>query len=155
MDIAIRRASLPDAATVAGFNIAMALETEHLHLDANRAQHGVESLLADPARGFYILAEVGGVIAGQLMITYEWSDWRNGNFWWIQSVYVKPDCRGQGVYRRLYEWILDQARREGNVCGIRLYVEKDNERAQQVYERMGMQRAPYQVFEVDFVLRRA
>ncbi|MBK5294595.1 MAG: GNAT family N-acetyltransferase [Acidobacteriia bacterium] len=155
MEIVIRRATLADAAIVAGFNTAMALETEHLHLDRHRTQLGVESLLAEPARGFYILAECGGVIAGQLMITYEWSDWRNGNFWWIQSVYVRPDCRGQGVYRQLYRWVLDQAREAGNVCGIRLYVEKDNQRAQQVYERMGMQRTPYQVFEVDFVLQRS
>ena len=88
------------------------------------------------------------------MITFEWSDWRNGNFWWIQSVYVAPEARGSGVYRRLYEHVREAAVEAGNVCGLRLYVERANRRAQEVYQRQGMRAAPYEMYEVDFVIGR-
>jgi ribosomal protein S18 acetylase RimI-like enzyme len=89
------------------------------------------------------------------MITYEWSDWRNGNFWWIQSVYVRPDARGRGVFRRLYQAVEEAARKSGESCGLRLYVEGENERAQRVYEGLGMKSTSYRFYEVDFVLQRS
>ena len=140
--------------TIARFNAAMALETEHLALDAPRLLEGVRRLVEDPSRGFYLVACEGARVVGQLMITYEWSDWRNGTFWWIQSVYVEPDYRGRGVFKALYGHIEGMARAAADVCGLRLYVEGENLRAQQVYERLGMRATPYQMFEVDFVLRR-
>ncbi len=154
-DLRIRRANTSDAATIAAFNAAMARETEHLELDPVRLLAGVEAVLADEAKGFYVVAESGtGRVVGQLMITFEWSDWRNGVFWWIQSVYVDQPARGAGVYKRLYEHIRSAATAAGNVCGLRLYVERDNSRAQEVYRRQGMQATAYQMFEVDFVIGR-
>ncbi|MGH9722083.1 MAG: GNAT family N-acetyltransferase [Bryobacteraceae bacterium] len=152
--VQIRRATLPDAGMIAEFNAAMALETEHLRLDASRLLAGVEGLLADPAKGFYLVAERDGQIAGQMMITFEWSDWRNGTFWWIQSVYVRTQFRGQGVFRALYDHIERLARKTDGICGLRLYVEQTNRRAQATYERSGMQRCDYKMYEVDFVIRR-
>ena len=114
----------------------------------------MKALLGDRSLGFYIVAESGGAMVGQLMITYEWSDWRNGTFWWIQSVYVRPEDRGRGVFRLLYDAALRMARASGGSCGLRLYVEGDNARAQQVYERMGMRATSYRLFENDFVMRR-
>ena len=154
-DLRIRRAISSDAPVIAAFNAAMARETEHLELDPIRLLTGVEAVLADPAKGFYTVAESGGgQVVGQLMITFEWSDWRNGNFWWIQSVYVDAPARGTGVYKRLYEHIRHAAAEAGNVCGLRLYVERDNTRAQEVYRRQGMQATAYRMFEVDFVIGR-
>lgn len=150
----IRRAEPGDAAVIARYNAAMALETEHLELDPARLLRGVEAVLADEAKGFYLVAENGGKLAGQMMITYEWSDWRNAVFWWIQSVYVEPGSRRQGVFRGLYRHALDQARSQVGVCGLRLYVETANEIARRTYEELGMNRAAYDMFEVDFVIRR-
>lgn len=100
------------------------------------------------------MAESAGRRAGQMMITYEWSDWRNGDFWWIQSVWVEPSFRGQGVFKALYAHV-EKLAREGGAVGLRLYVEKDNERAMGTYVRCGMKRTAYEMFEVDFVIRRA
>jgi GNAT superfamily N-acetyltransferase len=150
----IRAAEGSDAETIAKFNAAMARETEHLDLDPERLLNGVRALLCDPGKGFYLVACAGGEVIGQLMITYEWSDWRNGNFWWIQSVYVRPDWRGEGVFRRLYQEVERQARQLGGCCGLRLYVELDNTRAQQVYARLGMRETAYKIYESDFVLSR-
>ena len=130
----------------------MALETEHLSLDLDRLRDGVHGLFEQPGRGVYYIAEVNGRRAGQMMITYEWSDWRNGTFWWIQSVWVEPEFRGQGVFKALYGHVKNLAEASPGVCGLRLYVEKDNLRAQATYERVGMRRTVYQMFEVDFVL---
>jgi ribosomal protein S18 acetylase RimI-like enzyme len=154
LELRIRGALPEDAPVIAGFNAAMALETEHLTLDPVRLRAGVEAVLADAAKGFYFVAEEDGQVVGQLMITFEWSDWRNGNFWWIQSVYVQPETRGLGVYRRLYEHVRSAAADAGNVCGIRLYVERENKRAQEVYRRQGMRAAGYEMYEVDLVIRR-
>jgi len=154
MNPAIRHARLADAAVIAGFNAAMARETEHLELDPARLEAGVRAVLSDASKGFYVVAEAGGRIIGQAMITYEWSDWRNAAFWWIQSVYVDPEFRGQGVFRQLYEFLFEEARRAG-ACGVRLYVERQNARARGAYERLGMRRADYELYEVDFVIRRA
>ncbi|OQW30609.1 MAG: GCN5 family acetyltransferase [Nitrospira sp. SG-bin1] len=138
------------------FNTAMAMETERRRLDAVRLREGAIALLDSPQYGFYILAErQGGTRSepvGQLMVTYEWSDWRNGIFWWIQSVYVEPDRRGVGIFRAMYDHIHAKARAERRVCGIRLYVERENRRAQTVYQRVGLTPSVYTVFEQDFVL---
>jgi len=130
----------------------MALETENRRLELARVTAGVEALLADPAKGIYFVAERDGVLAGQLLITYEWSDWRNGNFWWIQSVYVAEAFRGSGIFRALFEHVHALAKARSDVCGLRLYVENENSRAQEVYRRLGMARTRYEMFEVDFVL---
>lgn len=152
--ITVRAARREDAEGIARCNIALARETEHFDLDFERTLQGVRAMFDDPSKGFYLLAESGGAVAGQLMITYEWSDWRNGVFWWIQSVYVAPEARGQGVYKALYADLLRRAGADGGVCGLRLYVEKENGRAQGVYERSGMRRTAYDLYEADFVLKR-
>ena len=164
MTLQIRRATLADAESIADHNAAMARETENVQLDPQRLRLGVDAVLNDPGKGFYTVAEaeapvvgqmvVGHQVVGQMMITFEWSDWRNGTFWWVQSVYVQPDYRRRGVYRRLYEHVLREAKSRSDVCGVRLYVDKGNRAAQQVYERLGMNRAQYAMYEVDFVLNR-
>ena len=154
MNIAICPARAADAAVIAAGNRAMAAETEGLELDPARVLDGVKAVMADAAKGFYTVAEAEGRVVGQMMITFEWSDWRNGTFWWIQSVYVQPDFRRQGVFRKLYHHILEQARADGGVCGVRLYVEGKNHGAQRTYERLGMRRTSYGVYEAGFVFGR-
>jgi ribosomal protein S18 acetylase RimI-like enzyme len=154
MPVRIRRAALPDAKIIANFNSAMAKETEHLTLDRKRLLRGVKVLLEDPSKGYYILAEVDGRIAGQLMITYEWSDWRAAMFWWIQSVYVEPEFRGTGIFSQLFRYVERGAQKKKSVCGIRLYVEHDNARAKRTYEHLGMKQANYGMYEIDFVIKR-
>ncbi len=154
MAISIRRGTASDAETIAGFNAAMALETEKLSLERPRMLEGVRAVLRDASKGFYLVAELRGRPVGQMMITYEWSDWRNGLFWWIQSVYVEPDQRRAGVYTSLHRYVVEEAQRGGDVCGIRLYVERENEIAQGVYRGLGMQKTVYDMFEVDFVIKR-
>ena len=143
----IRAATPADIETIASFNEAMATETEGKTLDPATIRAGVRGLFARPDLGFYIVAEDGGRIVGQLMITYEWSDWRDGVFWWIQSVYVRPEVRGKGVYRALHEHVRAMAKDAGGVCGFRLYVEKENAAAQETYRRLGMHETPYVLFE--------
>ena len=128
---------------------AMALETEHRRLDPARLARGVRTLLAEPARGFYLLAERAGQRVGTLLVTYEWSDWRGGDFCWIQSVYVLPEARRGGVYRALHAATQARARNAGAV-GLRLYVEQDNTHAQRTYAALGMQRTTYAMFEQEF-----
>jgi GNAT superfamily N-acetyltransferase len=152
MNMIVRQAAASDAVTIADFNACMAKETEHLELNHERLQKGVEALIADSSKGLYYLAEVDGKVVGQLMITYEWSDWRNATFWWIQSVYVLLDYRKQGVFRALYQHVASFAKERGDVCGLRLYVEESNKRAQQTYEALGMKLSHYRMMDVDFVL---
>ena len=154
MDVVIRRASTGDAPVIAGHNAAMAQEIEQLDLDQQRLLSAAGAVLEDETKGFYLVAEADGRVVGQLMITYEWSDWRNGVFWWIQSVYVDPAYRGRGVYTRLHTAIVEQAKAAGDVCGIRLYVDENNENAQRSYRRLGMSRTAYDMYEVDFVIER-
>ncbi|PKB79251.1 MAG: GNAT family N-acetyltransferase [SAR202 cluster bacterium Io17-Chloro-G9] len=151
-DLAVRQATLQDVDVLVEFNSAMALESEGKTLDQQRLRNGVTLLFDRDDRGYYLVAESEGRVVGQLLITYEWSDWRNAYFWWIQSVYVAPDWRRRGVYRSLHEYVLDQARLAGDVCGVRLYVDRDNHVAQQVYSNLGMDRSHYDLFEIDFVL---
>lgn len=145
--ITIRQAVLPDAAAIARFNQEMALETERKHLEDDIIGSGVRSLFERPDLGFYVVVEDDSKPVGCLMITYEWSDWRNGVFWWIQSVYVLPDFRGKGLYRAMYDEVKRMAAARGGVCGFRLYVERENSRAIQVYEHLGMHEAPYLMYE--------
>ena len=145
--IEIRRAGLDDVSALVAFNQVMALETENKELDAEILRAGVQTLLKRPELGFYLLAIKDGKALGSLMVTSEWSDWRNGLFWWIQSVYIDSEYRRQGIYRRLYQAVRQLAEAEGDVCGFRLYVEQDNLDAQQTYQALGMERTVYQLFE--------
>ena len=152
----IRPATRDDVDTIIEFNRAMALETESRRLDLATLRTGTLAILESPEYGFYVVAELPEgrrhKPVGQLMITYEWSDWRNGVFWWIQSVYVDPDQRGRGVFRALHNHVLLKAKADPRVCGLRLYVERENHRAQTVYQRAGFCPSVYRVFEQDFVL---
>jgi GNAT superfamily N-acetyltransferase len=149
MELKIREAALADAPLLADFNVRLAEESEALRLDAALVRAGVAAVLKDPAKGMYYVAEVEGAVTGQLMITYEWSDWRNGHIWWIQSVFVKPEFRRSGVFRALYNHVQTLARTRKDVCSLRLYVHADNTRASQSYERLGMTRTHYEIFELD------
>lgn len=146
----VRIADATDCDWIAANNIAMARETEGIVLDPSTARAGAAHALADPARAVYYLAEREGKTVGQMMITPEWSDWRDAHFWWIQSVYVQPEARGAGVYRALHRHVEALARVRPDVCGLRLYVERENRRAQHVYERMGMRQTSYRLFETDW-----
>lgn len=145
--IQVRLATIADAPTLAEFNAALALETEHKTLEPSVVSAGVRQFMHRPALGFYLVAEISGHIAGALMITYEWSDWRNGIFWWIQSVYVRPAFRRQGVFRALYRQVETMAAAQGDVCGLRLYVERDNAPAQSTYYSLGLEATPYLMLE--------
>lgn len=150
MAIRIRDARPADAATIVAFNSALAQETEGKTLDRRLIEPGVQALLADPAKGRYFIAERDGRVVGQTMVTYEWSDWRNGTFWWIQSVYVPPAERRSGVFRALHAHILALAQADPTVCGIRLYVEHHNAHAQRTYLALGMVDSGYALLEQDF-----
>jgi GNAT superfamily N-acetyltransferase len=143
----IRRAVAADADTIAGFNIAMAEETEGKRLLPQVVGRGVRRLLAEPALGFYLVAEAGGSVVATLMVTTEWSDWRNGRFWWLQSVYVRPAWRRRGVFRALYAYVTAAAALEPDVCGFRLYVERENRNAQATYRTFGMHETDYLLLE--------
>ena len=146
-EIHIRPAGLEDCDVIAEFNCRLAEETENKQLDSVTIRAGVEALLRDVNKGRYWLACHGERIVGQVMHTWEWSDWRNGAIWWLQSVYVHPDFRRQGVFRRLYRHVLDQAVADPAAVGLRLYVEQDNLRAQHTYRKLGMQQPGYYVME--------
>ena len=143
----IRSASPDDISDIAQFNIAMAQETEERQLDPETIQSGVSGVIQNHAHGFYLIAERDQVAVGSLLITFEWSDWRNGTLWWIQSVYVKPEHRRTGVFKALYDAVIARARADKSVRGIRLYVEQENLDAQSVYQKLSMQKTPYQMFE--------
>ncbi len=145
--IVIRRATLADIARITQFNINIAKETENLNLNPRVVESGVEKLISNPNLGFYLVAASDDQIIGSLMITTEWSDWRCGQFWWIQSVYVLSDFRKQGLYGRLYSKVKELAQQDGNVCGFRLYVEQDNVVAQKAYRKYGMHQTAYRMFE--------
>jgi ribosomal protein S18 acetylase RimI-like enzyme len=147
MQALVRRATSADAAAIVEYNRRMALETEGKSLDLATLTAGVAAGLADENKAIYFVAEDDGVVAGQLMITREWSDWRNGWIWWIQSVYVRQESRRGGVFRALYQHVLETAKRDPTVIGLRLYVEHENHAAQQTYARLGMEKTSYWVFE--------
>ncbi len=143
----IRAANFEDAKSLVEFNQAMAFETEGKQLDPQILRSGVEAVLHDNEKGFYAVAESDGKIVGGLMVTFEWSDWRDNWFWWIQSVYILPGFRGKKIYRRLYDFVKQIAAEKGDVCGFRLYVERENTNAQKVYENCGMNASHYLMFE--------
>ena len=147
MTASYRRATRLDIAAIVQFQIAMARETEDLELDPELVSKGVAAVCDNAARGRYYIAERDGRVLGSLLITYEWSDWRNGAVWWIQSVYVVPEARRQGIYAGLYAYIKELAQADPQVRGIRLYVDRRNARAQAVYTQLGMNGEHYQVFE--------
>ncbi|MFT3744052.1 MAG: GNAT family N-acetyltransferase [Pyrinomonadaceae bacterium] len=147
IDSIIRIATAEDAGSLIRFNQAMALETEGKELSSETISEGVSAVFSDNKKGFYVVAEQNDTIVGGLMVTYEWSDWRNKWFWWIQSVYILPEGRGQKLYSRMYEFVKQRAADAGNVCGFRLYVENDNFHAQKVYEKLGMASSHYLMYE--------
>lgn len=146
----IRPATIADAQVIADCNLALAKESEHRTLDPPILLEGVRGVFQNAARGVYYLAEDNANVLGQLMLTYEWSDWRNGWFWWIQSVYVLPAHRGQRVFTQLYRYVEQRARDSRGVCGLRLYVDHDNVNAQRIYQDLGMCATRYEVLELDF-----
>ena len=150
LEFEIREGSYDDEDIVVQFNTALALESEGIQLNEDRLRAGVRTGLRGDAGCRYFIACHRGEVIGQLMYTREWSDWRNGFFWWIQSVYVKPNYRQKKVFSRLYRYLNEEARISGNVCGLRLYVAKGNEKAFATYIRMGMHEACYRLFETEF-----
>src|ERR1700759_2976073 len=142
-NITVRAAQRGDIETIVAFNAAMAMETESKTLPRQLLRPGVTAVFDEPRRGFYRVAEIGGEIAGCLMVTFEWSDWRNGDWWWLQSVYVKPEFRRHGVFRAMYDHVERAAQSASDVVGIRLYVEKENHRAQSTYTSLGMSEEEY------------
>ena len=143
----IRQALSQDAAELAEFNINMARETEGIELKPEVIATGVRTLIKNPQMGFYLVVELDNGIQASLMVTTEWSDWRNGMFWWIQSVYVRPAYRRQGLYRELYERVKELAEQDPSICGFRLYVERENTVAQKAYQSLGMRETEYKLFE--------
>lgn len=156
--LTVRPADLQDLDILTEFSAAMAWETEQRVLDRTLLRMGTQAVIDQPARGRYYVADLrqeaqaDTVTVGQLLITYEWSDWRNAQFWWIQSVYVHPSWRRKGVYRHMHRTIIELARSRTDVCGIRLYVEGTNNVAKQVYGRVGLSPTTYEIYESDFVL---
>lgn len=147
MSLNLRRATPADAATIVEFNRRLAWESEAKALDVAVLTRGVAALFADAAKGFYTVAERNGEVLGQTLITVEWSDWRNGWFWWIQSVYVREDARQAGVFRAIFEHLHNEAKANG-VIGLRLYVERENERAKAAYHKLGMIDTSYELLEI-------
>ncbi len=144
--ITVRLARRGDIETIVEFNAAMAFETESKVLPRDMLRAGVTAVFDEARRGFYRVAQIGEEIAGCLMITFEWSDWRNGDWWWLQSVYVKPEFRRHGVFRAMYDHIEQAALASDDVVGVRLYVEKENHRAQSTYASLGMGEEDYFMF---------
>jgi ribosomal protein S18 acetylase RimI-like enzyme len=148
--VRIRTANAKDVETLLRFQQAMATETEDKGLDPKRLRDGIAYLIDHPAEGFYLIAERDGHSTGSLMVTFEWSDWRNGRFWWIQSVYVDQSWRRQGIYTALHQAIREKALEDPEGCGIRLYVEKENTSAQATYAHLGMEETHYRLYEEEF-----
>lgn len=148
-EINIIKASLDDASVIAEFNCSMAKETENLDLDEIIVLNGVKNLIQKPDLGFYVVAKIKDSVCGCLMITKEWSDWRNGLIWWIQSVYINPEFRRQGIFRKMYRFVSDYGK-EQDVIGLRLYVEQDNSIAQKTYSELGMKKSDYHIYEQIF-----
>jgi len=146
-DVQVRAAQPQDVEVIAELNMAMAWETEQTQLCKDTLTRGVQAVLDNPEHGFYLVAETAGQVVGCLLVTFEWSDWRCGRFWWIQSLYIRAPFRRAGVFRQLHEFVKAEALHRPEVCGIRLYVEHSNHVAQQVYERIGMRPLPYRMYE--------
>lgn len=145
----IRKALNKDIDVIGRYNYNLAYETENKILDMNILTKGVEAIIKDENKGIYHVCEINGEVVGQIMYTFEWSDWRNGTFLWIQSVYVNKEFRGMGVFKALYKFIRDIADNDNNICGIRLYVEKENTIAKKTYKNIGMKECNYYIYEYD------
>ena len=143
----IRQGQQSDLSALVQFNQAMANETEGLVLDEQTLSLGVKTLLDHPEKGFYLVAEAEGQILGSLMVTYEWSDWRAKDYYWIQSVYIRPQNRRQGIYGKLYQAVKEIAEKNGGAASFRLYVEQENSKAQQTYQALGMEKSYYLMYE--------
>ncbi|HDR88279.1 MAG TPA: GNAT family N-acetyltransferase [Bacteroidetes bacterium] len=146
-DLLIRKASPDEYAIIADFQIRLARETENMDLDLSTVEKGVKAALADRSKGQYYVAETGGKIIASMMITTEWSDWRNGNVWWIQSVYILPQFRGNRVFSHMYAFLKKQVVEYSDVLGLRLYVDRHNHHARRVYEALGMNGQHYTTYE--------
>ena len=142
----ISRGTINDIEEITGFQIAMALESEGTILDGNKVRSGVKAAMEDVSKGAYIVARTDGKPIASLMITREWSDWNNGWYWWIQSVYVMPEYRGQGIFRSMYRKVIEMAK-EQSVAQVRLYVDRHNTNAQKVYQKLGMEECHYLMYE--------
>lgn len=143
----IRKAKMQDLAALVQFNQAMAQETEGLTLDQTTLTQGVSTLLSHPEKGFYLVAEIATEIVGSLMVTFEWSDWRAKDYYWIQSVYIRPQNRRQGIYSKLYSEVKHLAQLNNGAASFRLYVEQENLSAQQTYQALGMKQSYYLMYE--------
>ena len=148
-NVQLRKGQQSDLPALVRFNQAMALETETLSLDEVLLTKGVNALLSEPEKGFYLVAEADGdgEIVGSLMVTFEWSDWRALNYYWIQSVYIRPENRRQGIYGKLYQQVKTIAAENGGAASFRLYVEQENTKAQQTYQALGMEQSYYLMYE--------
>ncbi len=149
MNFQIRKATVDDIEALVEFNQAMALETEGKSLPAGTLTNGVRAVFDSPGKGWYLIAVHNGVRAGSLLITPEWSDWRNADYWWIQSVYVRPEYRSKGVYTALHRHVEELSRYDDGVCGLRLYVDSDNKVARTVYKKLGLVPSRYDLYEID------
>ena len=136
-----------DIEAITSFQIAMALESEGTVLDSERVHNGVTAVMEEESKGTYIVARIEGRPVASLMITREWSDWNNGWYWWIQSVYVMPEHRGQGIFRAMYTKVIEMAK-EQNIAQVRLYVDRHNTHAQKVYQKLGMEECHYLMYEI-------
>lgn len=145
----IRKGKIEDIEAIVEYNWRLAYETENMELNKERLTKGVEAALSDEAKGIYFVYVIENKVVGQMMITKEWSDWRNGEFWWIQSVYVHNEYRRQRIYRALFEHVKALAEADNNICGLRLYVEKENEIAKHTYKTMGMEETYYLLYEIE------
>ena len=148
--VRVRIAKPNDIDSVVKFNRAMALETERKELSLPLLTEGVKAVFDNPKHGFYVVAEIDSEVIACLLVTYEWSDWRCKLFWWLQSLYVLPQYRQQGVFQQLYKFVKEKALNKSNICGFRLYVEKDNHIAHSSYEKVGMNKSCYKIYEEMF-----
>ena len=145
----VRKANINDVNKIAEYNYNLAFETEDKKLNMEVLTKGVTALLKDENKGVYHVCEIDGNIVGQIMYTFEWSDWRNETFLWIQSVYVDKNYRGKGVFKTLYNHIKNICDKDKNICGIRLYVERENYVAQKTYKSLGMEECNYYMYEYE------
>jgi len=152
INIIVRKATRQDTVDIVRFQREMALETEGKVLDEVILKNGITAVFDSNQKGFYLVAEVDGHLVGSLLITYEWSDWRNATFWWVQSVFVDANWRRKGVYRSMHNYVMNVAESREDICGIRLYVDRTNTIAQQTYDDLGMTHSHYDLYETDFVL---
>ena len=149
INITIREATREDTESIVRFQEGMALETEGKVLDEALLRTGITAIFDSSQKGFYLVAEVDRVVVGGLLITYEWSDWRNATFWWIQSVFIDANWRRKGVYRSMHHYVLSSTESREDICGVRLYVERTNKIAQQTYRDLGMTHSHYDLYETE------